>query len=191
MGQALLGGKLTTRARNTVPALFLHGLLVGIIGIGLAQLDDLDTIGIELIEIVTGVGSFVGFDTLFLSAIKIARTHFLGVKLTWNTYHESKILHNGILELLLLIGGVGVIETQQKSAVVLLVGEVVVEKSSLGVSNVQVSRGLGREASDNTAVGVLQSDVVAGTLLRLRGLLLLRGSGQGINGGNGPRAELL
>lgn len=95
------------------------------------------------------------------------------------------------MELFLLVGGVGVIEAQQKSAVVLLVSEVVVEKSSLGVSNVQISRGLRREASDNTAIGVLQSDVVAGTLLRLRGLLLLRGSGQGVNGGKSPGAELL
>lgn len=70
-GQALLGRKLTARARDTIPTLFLHGLLVGIVGIGLAQLDDLDTIGIKLIKVVTGVGGFVGFDTLFLSVKKI------------------------------------------------------------------------------------------------------------------------
>lgn len=80
VGQTLLGGKLTTRARNTIPTLFLHGLLVGIIGIGLAQLDDLDTVGIKLIKVVTGVGSFVGFDTLFLLANKYDRKHFVGVK---------------------------------------------------------------------------------------------------------------
>jgi hypothetical protein len=95
------------------------------------------------------------------------------------------------LELLLLVGRVGVIKTKQKSAVILLVSEVVVEKSSLGVSNVQVSRRLRREASDNTAIGVLQGNVVAGTLLRLRRLLLLGGSGQRIDGSSGPGAELL
>lgn len=67
--QTLLGAKLTALARNSVETLSLHSLLVGIVGIGLTSLDDFDTIGIQLIEVVAGVRGFVGFDALFESSV--------------------------------------------------------------------------------------------------------------------------
>lgn len=64
VGQALLRAELTALAGDSIPTLLLHGLLVGIVCVGLAGLDDLDTVGIQLIKVVTGVRGFVGFDAL-------------------------------------------------------------------------------------------------------------------------------
>jgi hypothetical protein len=86
--------------------------------------------------------------------------------------------------------------------------KVIVEKSSLSVTNVEVStryalvgdrtistagnlRRFGREAGNNPVLGVLKSNVIAGTLLRLGGLLLLGSSVQGFESHRGPGAKLL
>jgi hypothetical protein len=51
------------------------------------SLDHLNAVGVELVKVVRGVGHLVRLDA-----------------------HESKILNDSILELLLLVRGVGVIE---------------------------------------------------------------------------------
>jgi hypothetical protein len=105
--------------------------------------------------------------------------------------HQSKILNDSILELLLLIGRVGVIETEKESAVVLLMREIIVEKGGLGVTNVEISRRLRGESSDDTVLGTLEGNVVAGTLLGLGVLLLLSSSVHRLHSSVGPGAELL
>ena len=79
-------------------------------------LDHLNAALIELIKPVARVGHLVGLDA-----------------------EKSTVLDNGVLELLFLLGGIGVVETQEQSALVLLVCKVVVEKGCLGVTNVQVT----------------------------------------------------
>jgi hypothetical protein len=86
--QALLDGKVTTAARKTVETLSGHSLLIGVISIGVALLDDLDTEVVQLVEVVTGIGHLVRLDT-----------------------HKGKVLHDGVLELFLLVRGVGVVES--------------------------------------------------------------------------------
>ena len=84
--------------------------------------------------------------------------------------------------LLLLLGGVGIIQAKAKGSVVGLVGEVVAEKGGLGVSDVEVApecvnkirvvyslaqnlRRLGKESCNDALLGVLQSKGVACTSL--------------------------
>jgi hypothetical protein len=86
--QALFDGKITTGARKTVETLSSHSLLISVISIGVALLDDLDTVVVQFVEIVTGVGHLVRLDT-----------------------HKGKVFHDGVLELFLLVRGVGVVES--------------------------------------------------------------------------------
>lgn len=53
------------------------------------------------------------------------------------------------------------------------------------------SRRLGRKASHDTILSVAQSDVITGTLLGFRHLLLLGSGIQRFHGGSGPGAQLL
>jgi hypothetical protein len=80
---------------------------------------------------------------------------------------------------------------KEKSTVVLLVGKVVVKHSGLGVTDVEITRGLWRETSHNTIISVEQSNVVASTGLGLGDLGLLGGSSETLDSNSGPRAQLL
>jgi hypothetical protein len=71
------------------------------------------------------------------------------------------------------------------------VGKVVVKHSGLGVTDVEISRGLWRETSNNAVIGVEESNIVVSTSLGLGGLGLLGGSVERLDGNSGPRAELL
>jgi hypothetical protein len=57
----------------------------------------------------------------------------------WLDAEKRTVLDDRILELLLLLGGVRVVESEQKLALVLLVREVVVKQRGLGVANMEVS----------------------------------------------------
>jgi hypothetical protein len=56
---------------------------------------------------------------------------------------------------------------------------------------VEISRGLGGETGDDTILSVLESNIIAGTLLRLGSLLLLGSSVQGLESDGSPGAKLL
>jgi hypothetical protein len=71
------------------------------------------------------------------------------------------------------------------------VSKVVVKHSSLGVTDVEITRGLRGETSHNAVIGVEESNIVASTCLGLGGLGLLGGSVESLNSNRGPRAELL
>mmetsp|Transcript_51195 Transcript_51195/g.115079 ORF Transcript_51195/g.115079 Transcript_51195/m.115079 type:complete len:263 (-) Transcript_51195:301-1089(-) len=79
--------------------------------------------------------------------------------LRWLDLQQRQRLYDGMLILLLLLGRVGVIETEQELALVLR-GEVGVEHRGLHVADVQVAARLGREASHHLAhLGVWQRDL--------------------------------
>ena len=99
-----------------MPSLIPHLRLLGIITIRIAILDDSNTVLIKFIEIVAGVRCLVRLDT-----------------------HESQILDDSILVLLLLFRRVSIIKTAQKLALVLLMSEVVIEQCSFCVTDVQVA----------------------------------------------------
>src|SRR5690606_22063884 len=101
---------------------------------------------------------------------------------------KLEILENGVLELLLLLGGVGIIESDDELALVLL-RKVLVQQRGLCVTNVKISaailgqqppsygdyfwnsRWLGREPGHNTLIGIEQANLKV-RLLAL-GLLLV------------------
>lgn len=116
--QVVLDGAVPPLARQTVHALLAHLLLLSVIGVCISVLDHLHAVVVQFLEVVGGVGGLVGLDA-----------------------HQSEVLDDGVLELLLLLDRIGVVETQDKSALVLLVGEVVVQQRSLCVADVQVSTG--------------------------------------------------
>ena len=158
--QVLFDAAVATARGNTLPALVAHGLLVGIIGVGVALLDHAHAHLVEVVEVVGSVGDGVGLDA-----------------------HEGEILDDGILVLLLLLGRVGVVETEAQLALVSLVSKVVGKKGGLGVSDVKVTRGLRKETSDDALVGVLESERIAGTGLGGGGDLGLSGSILGLDVG--------
>ncbi|KAI6776468.1 hypothetical protein HG530_000413 [Fusarium avenaceum] len=116
--QTLLGRAVTSLAGKTVLAVVLLNLRVGIIGVGVAVEDHLLAHLVELLEVVAGVSD--------LSVLDI---------------HQLEIVENGVLELLLLLGGVCIIESDEELAVAIggSLGEVVVEESGLGVTNVKTN----------------------------------------------------
>ena len=71
---------------------------------------------------------------------------------------QLQILNDRILELLLLLGGVGIVESDNKLALVVL-GEVLVEESCFRVTDVEITTGLRREPSDNTLVGIQETNL--------------------------------
>lgn len=70
-------------------------------------------------------------------------------------------------------------------------GKVIVEKSGLSVTDVEISRGLWGETCHDAIIGVEKSNVVASTRLGLGDLGLLRGSGESLDSNSSPRAKLL
>ena len=50
-----------------------------------------------------------------------------------------QVLEDGILELLLLLGWVGVVEASNEFAIGGFVGEIIVEKSGFGMADIQIS----------------------------------------------------
>eukprot|EP00760_Papus_ankaliazontas_P025414 PhM_4_TR269/c0_g1_i1/m.1599 len=98
-----------------------------------------------------------------------------------------QVLLDGVLEGLLLLGGVRVVEAEDHLALV-LVAEHGVDERGLGVANVHETAGLGRETRHHLALRCVLElklsfhlvNLGGGRLLRLRGLLglgLLRGRG--------------
>lgn len=166
--QVLFNRSIPPLARFSIHSLRSHSLLLGVICVGVSVLDDLDGILMQLVKVVTAVTSLIGCDT-----------------------HEGEILEDGILELLFLVRGVGVVKADQKSPLVFFMGKIIVQKGSLGVSNVEVSRRLRRESSDHALVGVEERNVVAGTFLGLGSLLLFRRGIQGFQSSDSPWAQLL
>lgn len=70
-------------------------------------------------------------------------------------------------------------------------GKVIVEKRSLGVTDVEIARGLRRETGHDAVVSVEKSDVVASTRLGLGDLGLLGSSGERLDSRGSPWAQLL
>ena len=142
--QALLNADVAVLALNPLHALCAQLLDRCVVGVGEAQADHLLALVVEQLEVVAGVRDGIGLDC-----------------------HELQVLNNGVLVLLLLLCGVGVVEAQEHLAIVLLVGKVVVQEGGLHVSDVKVARGLRREASDDTLLGVGQANVEVGALVTL------------------------
>ena len=114
--QVLLDGSVTALGRNAVHSLAAHSLLVGVVGICLAHGDQLLAHIVQVVKVVRGVSQAVGLDA-----------------------HKGEILNDGVLELFLLLGRVGVVESQAHLALVGDMAEVVAEQGSLGVSDVKVA----------------------------------------------------
>ncbi|KAH3684301.1 hypothetical protein WICPIJ_004741 [Wickerhamomyces pijperi] len=148
--QVLFDGTFSSGRGDTVHSLVSHLLLDGVVTVGLALLDQLDGQVVHFLEVVGGESGLVALDT-----------------------QQSQVLNDRVLELKLFLGWVGVVESDDQFPVV-LVGKVLVQDSSLGVTNVQVSRRFRWETGhDLTINSVLQVDVEVG----LVGFLLLtRGS---------------
>lgn len=115
-GQGLLGAHLAALAGDAIHTLGTHLLLRSVIGIGQTVLDHLDSALVQLVEPVASVRDLVRLDA-----------------------EESAVLDDRVLELLLLLAGVGVVESEDELALVLGVGEVVVQERGLCVSNVEVT----------------------------------------------------
>ncbi len=110
-----LDRRVATLRGDAVHAFGTHLLLNRVIGVSLALLDHLNGELVKRVEVVRGVAGNVTLDT-----------------------KELKILDDRLLELFLLLARVGVIESDDELAVV-LTSEVLVEDSSLGVTDVEVS----------------------------------------------------
>lgn len=136
--QVLLDCAVAANTLNTVHALVLHLLLLGIIAVGVSILDHLNGEFVDLVKTVAGIRNHVVIDA-----------------------QRFAVLEDGVLELLLLLGGVGVVETNNELSIV-LGGKVRVEHSSLGVANVHVSGRLWGETSDNALLGVGKANLVVG-----------------------------
>jgi hypothetical protein len=117
--EVVLNRRVAAGAGNAVHALCAHLLLECVVRIGQSVLDSLHAALVQLVEEVTGVRDMV-----------------------WLDAQESTVFDDRVLELLLLLGGVGVVESKDQLALVLGVGEVVVQKRGLGVSDVEVATGL-------------------------------------------------
>jgi hypothetical protein len=117
-GQTLLSRAVTSLAGKTVLSVSALNLGIGVIGVGVAVLDHLLGEIVNLLEVVTGVGDLVVLDV-----------------------HQLEIMKDSILKLLLLLGGVCVVESNDELSVSVGGGlcEVIVEKSGLGVANVKVA----------------------------------------------------
>lgn len=115
MSKIFLNCCITLLAGFAFHSLCGHGIFVGIVRICIAITDHLKPVLIEFVEVVTSVAQLVRFDA-----------------------HECKVFNDRVVELHFFIGRVGVIETDKKRSGVLLVGKVVVEKRSLGVSNMEI-----------------------------------------------------
>ncbi|KAL7355453.1 hypothetical protein ACKS0A_12155 [Histoplasma ohiense] len=83
-----------------------------------------------------------------------------------------------ILELLILLGGIGIIESTNHGAFVLFMGEVIVQQRCFRMSDMQIPRWLWWEPGHYTVFHILETDVVACTSGTCRGLSLLRTSTQ-------------
>ena len=129
--EVLLNGAIAVGA--FLAALEVAAVLGGLLGrqvadVGLAVLDELLGPLVELIEIVGGVE---------LAVLPVGA-------------EPAHVLADGIDVLLLLLGGVGVVEAQVELAAVLL-GEAVVEADRLGVADVQIAVRLRRKARMDAA----------------------------------------
>ena len=117
-GQTLLSRTITSLAGKTVLSVGGLNLRVGVIGVSVAVHDHLLGHVVNLLEVVTGVGDLVVLDV-----------------------HELEIVEDGILVLLLLLGGVCIIEANDELSVSVGGGlcEVIVEEGGLGVTDVKVA----------------------------------------------------
>lgn len=117
-GQTLLSRTITSLAGKTVLSVGGLNFGVGIISVSVAVHDHLLGHVVNLLEVVTGVSDLVVLDV-----------------------HELEIVEDGIFVLLLLLGGVCIIEANDELSVSVGRGlcEVIVKKGGLGVTDVKVA----------------------------------------------------
>ena len=101
-------------------------LLVQVVDVCLALLDEVDCEVVELVEVVGG-------EVEVLAPVPP---------------EPADVFHDAVDELLLLLGGVGVVEAHVAASAVLL-GQPEIEAHGLGVADVKVAVGLGGEACHN------------------------------------------
>ena len=102
---------------------FAYLLLVQVVDVGLALVDEVDCEVVELVEVVGG-------EVEVVAPVPA---------------EPADVLQDAVDELLFLFGGVGVVEAHVAAAAVLL-GQPEVEAHGLGVADVEVAVGLGGEA---------------------------------------------
>ena len=117
-----------------VPAVLADLVRGEVVDVGLARLDQQDRPLVELLEVVGGVVEV-------LAPVEAEPAH---------------VLLDGVDVLLLFLGGVRVVEAQVAAAAELL-GDPEVQADRLGVAEVEVAVGLGREAGDRPSRGVRSS----------------------------------
>ena len=115
-------GALDTRLGERAPVL-AYLLLVQVVYVGLALLDEVDCEVVELVEVVR-------CEVEVLAPVPT---------------EPADVLQDAVDELLFLLGGVGVVEAHVAAAAVLL-GQPEIEAHGLGVADVKVAVGLGGEA---------------------------------------------
>ena len=127
-GQSLLDRVVAVGRRGKVASLLLHLLTGRVVAVSLADLDELLSLVDDLLEEVAGVRSDVRFNA-----------------------HGVEVLQDGLLELLLLLSGIGIVETEDELAAITLSVELV-EEGSLAVAQVEETRGLRRKSDNDLAV---------------------------------------
>ncbi|KAH3670728.1 hypothetical protein OGAPHI_001243 [Ogataea philodendri] len=126
--QVLLNGSISSGRLDTVHSFGSHLLQRSVVTVRLSFLDHLDGKVVHLIEIIGRIGDLVTFNA-----------------------QQLQIFQNGVLELDLLLGRIGIVESDDQLSVVGL-GEILVQQSSLSVTNVEVSRRFRRESGNDLAV---------------------------------------
>ena len=139
-----------------------HRLLVRVVGVGLAALDHLDAVLLQLVKVVARVARRVGLDA-----------------------EEGEVLDDALLKLGLLLARVRVVEPDEELAVV-HARKVLVEDGRLCVADVEVAARLGREARHDVALdGVGQAELERRVGLAGGGVVVGGGALCGLGGGGG------
>lgn len=124
-------------------------LLDSVVTVRLAHLDHLNSLLVQSIEVVTRVGDHIALDP-----------------------QQLQIFKDRILKLLLLLGRVCIIETNDKLSLVVL-RKVLVEQRRLRVSNMEITTGLRGEPRHNALIGIQKSNLEV-RILALRLLLVVK-----------------
>ncbi len=141
-GEILFGGVVSGGRGNTLISVVLHDVSGGVVAVALSFLDEVSHHVEEGVEVVGGVGELGVLDAQGL-----------------------QIFEDGLNEFVLFLGGVGIVETDDHLAFVDS-GIMVVDHGGLDVTDVEITRGLGRETSDDFALfGTLEDVLVFGVLL--------------------------
>ncbi|KAH3665187.1 hypothetical protein OGATHE_004002 [Ogataea polymorpha] len=126
--EVLLDASVSSGRLQTIHSFSSHLFQRSVIAVCFALLDHLDGQIVHLLEIVGRVSNSVALDTQHL-----------------------QVFQNRVLELDLLLGRISVIESDYQFSMVGLC-KILVQDCSLGVANVQISRWLWRESSNDLAV---------------------------------------